>query len=86
MERTKELISNTTRVINFITIIASIVAIAILQDRIVKLGPAESDAINLQSWMTFFTLFFAFMGITEVYDETELMIFKPKVYKKFQEK
>ena len=28
------------------------------------------------------TLIFAFMGITEVYDETEVMIFKPKLYEK----
>ena len=32
--------------------------------------------------MTFFTLVFAYLGITEVYDQTELMIFKPKVYER----
>ena len=45
-------------------------------------GPQKSSAMDLQSWMTFFTLVFAFMGITEVYDETEVMIFKPKLYEK----
>ena len=64
----------------------SMVAIPVLQDRIVKLGPSESSAMELQSWMTFFTLTFAYLGLTEVYDETELMIFKPKVYEKLHGK
>ena len=81
MGKTKESIKNATRVVNLLTILALMVAIAVLQDRIVKLGPRISSAMDLQSWMTFFTLVFAFMGITEVYDETELMIFKPKLYR-----
>lgn len=47
-----------------------------------KLGPQSSKAIELQSWMTLFTLVFAYLGITEVYDKTELLIFKPKLYEK----
>ena len=82
MGKTKQSITNTTRVVNLLTMLGSIVAIAVLQDQIVKLGPQKSSAMDLQSWMTFFTLIFAFMGITEVYDETEVMIFKPKLYEK----
>ena len=82
MGKTKESIKNATRVVNLLTILALMVAIAVLQDQIVKLGPRKSSAMDLQSWMTFFTLIFAFMGITEVYDETEVMIFKPRLYEK----
>lgn len=80
---TIELIGNVTRVLNFLAMIGSIMAVAILQDKIVKLTPPDAEsATKLQSWMTFFTLLFTFMGVTEVYDRTELMIFKPKIYEK----
>ena len=32
--------------------------------------------------MTFFTLFFGYLALTEIYDDTEMMYCKPKAYKK----
>jgi hypothetical protein len=57
-----------------------VTTIAILQDLIVKRMPKDSSTRILQSWMTFFTLVFLYLGITEVYDETGLMLFRPKKY------
>ena len=78
METTKYCVIRAAKVANLIMLMAGIAASAILQDQIGKLSPDKSAATELQSWMTFFTLVFLFFGITEVYDETELMLFKPK--------
>ena len=39
-----------------------------------------SKAVLMQSWMTFLTVLFGYLALTEVYDETELMICKPRAY------
>jgi len=34
--------------------------------------------------MTFFTLFFGYLGVTEVYDETQLMLLKPRLLERMK--
>ena len=46
--------------------------------------PREQAIRGLQSWMTFFTLLFAYLGVTHVFDETANMIFRPKTYAEMQ--
>jgi len=42
--------------------------------------PTDSKQGLLQSWMTFFTLVFLYLGVTEVYDETGLRLLMPRTY------
>ena len=42
--------------------------------------PRETNVHVFQSWMTFFTLLFLYLGVTEIYDESGLMVFRPKFY------
>ena len=82
MEKTKNLVVSTSRVINFLLILSALISVAILQQQIVILCPDDSGSTRLQSWMTGLTLFFLFFEITELYDDTEMMIFKPDEYAK----
>ena len=69
-----------TRAFNLIIILGGTVAVAILQDCIAKEMPSQSEVTQLQSWMTFFTLVFSYLGMTEVFDDSMLLIFKPKLF------
>jgi len=40
----------------------------------------KTDSSLLQTWMTVFTLIFLYLGVTEAYDETGLMICKPRTF------
>ena len=52
-----------------------------LQDKIVLKTPERcAGATNFQNWMTVLFLVFTYLGLTEVYEKTELMIFKPKLH------
>ena len=74
----KQAIYKTTKTVNLIVMIFAVATMCILQDLIVKRLPRETSTRTLQSWMTFFTLAFLYIGITEVYDETCMMLFRPK--------
>ena len=74
----KHAIYKTTKTVNLLVMIFAVATMCILQDLIVKRLPRETSTRTLQSWMTFFTLAFLYIGITEVYDETCLMLFRPK--------
>ena len=78
--RLKEAIFKTTRATNLLVTVLAVTGVCILQDLIVKRLPRETSTRTLQSWMTFFTLAFLYLGVTEVYDETGKMLFRPKLY------
>ena len=42
--------------------------------------PHDTSTRTFQSWMTFFTLLFLYLGVTEIYDESGLMLFRRKFY------
>ena len=78
--RMRNAIMLTTRALNLLIIVASIVAIAVLQDQIVTRMPKDTSSHLFQSWMTFFALVFLYLGVTEIYDESGLMLLRPKFY------
>ena len=82
MEKTKQSLHKATRVVNLTFVVAIHTATAVLQYYIGDLAPEVSHATTLQSWMTFLALIFCFLGVTEVLDNTELMIMKPAIYQK----
>ena len=80
---TKAVIWKVTRIVNLLLLIAMMVAMAILQDKIAGITPSDAQsATALQSWMTFFTILFAYLAFTEIYDDTELMLCRPRAYRR----
>ena len=84
MTKTRELIRRSGRILNVISIVVSVVAVALLQDKISAMGPQRDAAIEVQSWTTYASLLFMYLALTEVYDETSLMVLLPHEYKKEQ--
>ena len=70
----------TAQVTSLLIIIAGVLSVRILQDKITQITPPKSDATILQSWMTFFTLLFYYFAVMEIYDDTQLILLKPRDY------
>ena len=79
---TPQTILKVAKVTNLFVLVACMIVTAVLQDKISELTPTEaSDATTqLGSWMTFFSLSFLFLAITEVYDEIQLRFLMPRTY------
>ncbi len=74
---------NAAKTLNLLIFVSGMIAIAALQDKIGKASPLEVEgAVFLQGWMTLFTFVFLYLGVTEVYDDSALMILKPDFYER----
>ncbi len=81
--RLKLAVVNATKTLNLLVFVAGMIAIAALQDKIGKVSPIEVEgAVLLQGWMTFLTFVFLYLGVTEVYDDSALMLFRPDFYER----